>query len=617
MKQPTHNMTFKNLLILTLVLAILACTPEDNDDLDGDMDVESAFENELDGDLTEDENLPDGDKDINEIDSVDTDTVETDSVTDGDIAEIDTSDVDISDVDINDVDNSADGDFEDVEVDMSTDGDYENDESDTAVDGDEELMEDDTQEAEAEEAEEPLLSCNFSYETDFVYDSPESRTASNNFVPAENRSAKAPYTIAHMEPAPEGYYTKSRGNKNLDDLELPTYSDDLPLFERAVAWETNTRCFELPDGPELLTEAEAFDLYVRIVSETLWQQVNQTPGFKTVIGLRGAYPGTFEWHGNLPDRFNDTMALLWVDANGNKHLREFPLNTDTGWHNFGTNSSSSLRANRHYNHKNGTHRGYSALPMYTQLTNRLYPVRDDSNANGYWDSDRNGWLPLYTANDYDRHGNGHNIHMGSVNAPLGTAPVDYWSAGCQVIPGMENWLEFIDHAWTTEEALVDYFLIDARDIAPSVFEPCQQQTGSHACPFRIQSLPFVHHGNTALSNEDMHDYYNCSPENESGTEVVYVINIADVKMEEDPQGDYVYEATANIAVSVEVEDEELYDPDIHILSGDDQDACRASAHKSLVHELPPGRFLIVVDTWVNENNQELPGPYTLTVDYAD
>ena len=223
-------------------------------------------------------------------------------------------------------------------------------------------------------------------------------------------------------------------------------------------------------------------LWTRIVEETLWYTLDDAPGKRSVVLIRGAYPGTFQWHGNEPNRFNDTIVLLWRDADGLPHVREYPVNTDTGARDFGYHSSSSLRPNRHYPYTNDRHRSYNALRMGLAS----YPVRDDTNNNGHWDGDRNGWLDGGPA-DHDRNGSGHNIHMGSVEGDLGEISVNAWSAGCQVIPGTDNWTEFIRHAWTFLGDRVDAYLIDARDIAPSTWTPCETDEGTHACP--IPSRP--------------------------------------------------------------------------------------------------------------------------------
>ena len=320
-------------------------------------------------------------------------------------------------------------------------------------------------------------SCGFDYDETFVYDEPPADRAPPPPppVPAAQLSAigpqlLAPTTVVHAEPAPVGFRTLANPGGTLaapSPILLPGYSDTQPLFQRAAAWTTPTRCYETPLGAQWFTEPEAFSLYQAIAEQTTGAAMDVTPQRRNVVGVRGAYPGRLLAHDNLPDRFNDTLVLLWVDGEGTPHVREFAANTDTGAHDFGVDASSSLMPNQRYPYVNGTHRGYSAL----QIDLRDYPVRDDTNHNGHFDSDRNGWLPPKSGVDHDRLGNAHNIHMGSVEPPLGQAAVDSWSAGCQVIPGMASWTEFIHSAWTGTGDKVDYFLVDGRDIDPLVWLP--------------------------------------------------------------------------------------------------------------------------------------------------
>jgi hypothetical protein len=398
--------------------------------------------------------------------------------------------------------------------------------------------------------------------------------------------------VAQVEPLPPYTYTLPALDLLDADLVMPAYEDDMPLFERAVAWSETHRCYELPRGTAWLTEDEAYDMYRAIAEATTGVAMDTTPGVRSVVGLRGAYPGTFAWHGNLPDRFNDTLVLVWIDLEGTKHVREWPVNTDVGARDFGPDSSSSLRPNRRYRYSNDWHRIYNAL----HIAESSYRVRDDTNNNGHWDSDRNGWLPPTSVRDYDRNGSGHNIHMGSVDGPLGTAVVGAWSAGCQVIPGMANWTEFITTAWTLMGDPVDYFLVDVRDIPAEAWHPCTPD-GSHGCPYRIDAFPFSHTDDTSASATSMFDLYNCSDLDQGGAEVVYVFTI---------------DASGTLEVSVDCEDP-LVDIDIHLLDGDDPDACLERAHWSFTHDITPGRYFIVADTYVDAGTP-LAGPYTLSVD---
>ncbi len=425
--------------------------------------------------------------------------------------------------------------------------------------------------------------CDFGYAEMFG-----ERSGSPYTSPAHSRFEDG--TVAHAEPPPPFTYTTS--TRDGRDLVMPGYTDDMPLFDRALEWMEDWRCFELPDGDTWMTEAEAFDLYREIAETTTGVPFEEGPNKRTVVGIRGAYPGTFAWHGNTPDVFNDTLVLLWEDGGGAKYVREFHAHTDVGARDFGYESSSSLRPNRRYWYSNGWHSDYNAL----RIGEWGYRVRDDTNNNGHWDSDRNGWLPPVGEDDYDRTGSGHNIHLASVDGPLGDATVGSWSAGCQTIPGIANWTEFILAAWTEEGDYVQYFLVDARDIAPEVWEPCTPD-GTHECPYPIDPLGDEVSGDTTQVTTSEFDLYSCSTADESGPEVVYVFTL-------DEPG----------TLHVEVDcDDPVVDVDIHLLDGDDPDACLARGHWDFDYDITEGRYFIVADTYV-EDGEVLAGEYTVTVE---
>jgi hypothetical protein len=376
---------------------------------------------------------------------------------------------------------------------------------------------------------------------------------------------------------------------------MPSLNDDMPLFERAEDWSA-PRCYEVQPGEgALLTEEQAYERYARLVLSTLWRRLDERPERRTVIGVRGAYPGMSTWHHNTPNYYNDTLALLWRDAEGQPHVLEFPVTTEMGIYDFGADSSSALRPNRHYPYVNGWHKDYNAL----RINLPSYPVRDDTNNNGHWDSDRNGWLEGPEEGlDYDRLGTAHNIHGAAAAAPLERAEVNITSAGCQVVPGALNWERFITQAWTGLGDEVDYYLIDARDIPHSFFEPCAREDGSHACPYSVTSFPYSASDNTALSEERLFDRYSCDDANEGGAERVYVLNLP-------AQG--VLKASVSASEGV--------DPDLHLLEGDEARACYARGHEMIERELPAGRYVLIVDTWVNSSGEELAGPYELFVEW--
>ena len=449
------------------------------------------------------------------------------------------------------------------------------------------------------EPEPPAVDCGFDYALQFGHEksaapgsASERATAPEQVTAPRGPMAIDPgpvVAVAHPEPAPP-YLWRAEPWLTLDGVTLPGYTDNMPLFARATSWDDKARCYETPDGGKLLSEAEAYELYIRMAEQTTGVAVDRSEGHRSVVGIRGAYPGTFQWHGNRPNQFNDTLVLLYRE-NGKAHVREYPVNTDTGAVFFGYESASSLRPNRHYRYINGWHRKYNA----PQMAEWGYRVADDSNGNGHWDRDRNGWLSG-GALDYERKGTAHNIHMASVNGPLGEAKVKNWSAGCQVIPGMANWLQFIEQAWTGKGDGIDYFLLDARDLDARTWSSCQAD-GSHACPFRIESFPFVTQGNTQTTGQSSFDSYNCSDANEAGPELVYAFTVAEVGK-----------------LQVEVDCPDGVDIDIHLLDGDDPNACLARDHTNFGYDLSPGRYLIVADSFVDDGTA-LAGGFELRVNF--
>jgi hypothetical protein len=329
-------------------------------------------------------------------------------------------------------------------------------------------------------------------------------------------------------------------------------------------------------------------MYRDIAERTTGVPLDAAVGARTVVGIRGAYPGSFLWHGNRPDLFNDTLVLLWKDNARKKNVREFPANTDVGVYHFESSPSSSLTPNRRYYYVNGWH----GVPPYNalQIAETDYRVRNDTNGNGHWDDDRNGWLPP-DGEDYFREGSGHHIHVGAVDGPLAAARVDFWSSGCQLIPGMANWRAFIEQAWTGEGDEVSYFLVDARDIPSTVWSPCTPD-GSRGCPFEI-TLPARIEGDTREASESVFHGYNCSTADESGPELLYVFTA-------DRAG------TLNAAVDCEPQ----VDIDIHLLSGADENACLARGHTSFAYDLTPGRYLMAADTYC-DGKAQLAGRFTL------
>lgn len=457
------------------------------------------------------------------------------------------------------------------------------DTADTADTGPE--VDDDTGAGELDAERLPSGSCGFDYAERFAEGPPAPPVAPRGPHRVQELAPGHTGQIAYGEPLPpRAGATRSAGP------DLPGYDDDMPLFDRAYGW-AGTRCFELPGAAVWIDEAEAYDLYRRIAERTTGVPMDTTRGVRTVVGVRGAFPGTFTWNGNTPDRFDDTLVLLWRDDDG-KHVLELPVNTDTGAHDFGDESSSSLRANRRYHHEGGKHRGaYDALT----IAEWGYHTIDDTNGNGHVDSDRNGWLPPHTGDDYERVGGGHNIHVASVDGPLEAARVENWSAGCQTIPGMANWAAFIDAAWTGTGEPTSYFLVDARDIDPDAFGPACTPDGTGGCAFWIEGFPFTDARSTDDAPSSAYDVYNCSAADESGPEWVYRFTLDEA-------------ATLRVAVDAAAG----VDVDVHLLDAADPDACLVRDDTDFVTDVEPGRYFLVADTYV-AGAEVLAGEFELVV----
>ncbi len=122
--------------------------------------------------------------------------------------------------------------------------------------------------------------------------------------------------------------------------------------------------------------------------------------------------------------------------------------------------------------------------------------------------------------------------------------------------------------------------------------------GTAAEPFVIDRAPFVDLGDTRTGGESRIDRYSgCSaPQDESGRERYYVLTLTEARR-----------------LRISVHSRAGADVDVHLLRGSpDPSACVARDHKTLTQTLPPGRYFIVLDTFVSRG-APLAGEYVLTV----
>ncbi len=125
------------------------------------------------------------------------------------------------------------------------------------------------------------------------------------------------------------------------------------------------------------------------------------------------------------------------------------------------------------------------------------------------------------------------------------------------------------------------------------------QPGDRFDPIRIDRFPFQDARDLREGPSNYFDYYACDPDvAEYGPEWVYQVDLCTPGR-----------LTAHVG---EYPDS---DPDLHLLSGLTEADCFARDHTDLDVELEPGRYYLVVDTWVNGRDVAQAGPYELQVDF--
>lgn len=152
--------------------------------------------------------------------------------------------------------------------------------------------------------------------------------------------------------------------------------------------------------------------------------------------------------------------------------------------------------------------------------------------------------------------------------------------------------------WVIDSAGMYPELWDGLEDALAV-EP-QLPLGHRGNPIRISTFPFHDERDTSQGPSNYFNYYSClSTLPEYGREWVYRVDVCQPGI-----------------LAAHVPEYATVDPDLHLLSGPDQDACLERAHLDLTATLTPGDYLLTVDTWVDGDGVELEGPYTLDVTFT-
>jgi len=124
--------------------------------------------------------------------------------------------------------------------------------------------------------------------------------------------------------------------------------------------------------------------------------------------------------------------------------------------------------------------------------------------------------------------------------------------------------------------------------------------GSRDQPLVIDGFPFSASGDTSSEGYRYFNYYSCSPDTaEYGRELVYRFDVCQP-------------GSLTAAVTPEAD----VDVDVHLLDGLLESACLARDNTEIVQDLSPGRYYVVVDTFVNSQGVEQEGPFSLAADFA-
>jgi MYXO-CTERM domain-containing protein len=137
-------------------------------------------------------------------------------------------------------------------------------------------------------------------------------------------------------------------------------------------------------------------------------------------------------------------------------------------------------------------------------------------------------------------------------------------------------------------------LADALSVEPTLPQ------GHRGNPIPVATFPFHDERDTAQGPSNYFNFYSCLPTlPEYGREWVYRIDVCQPGI-----------------LAAHVPEYPTADPDLHLLSGPDQDACLARAHLDLTATIAPGDYLLTVDTWVDGDGVELEGPYALDITFT-
>lgn len=155
-----------------------------------------------------------------------------------------------------------------------------------------------------------------------------------------------------------------------------------------------------------------------------------------------------------PNKFNDLLVVFYKDTKGTWIINQYKLTTDPGsyWLLNPLNVEGTfimLEGQYIDSHTIGLHKGYPALVQCGKLK-------------GYRDKDKDNVLDLDPNAIKEIGLSGVNIH----HAGEDSVQVDKWSAGCQVLAKMKDWIKFFMTVTTFKkvQSKFTYTLINERDL---------------------------------------------------------------------------------------------------------------------------------------------------------
>lgn len=174
------------------------------------------------------------------------------------------------------------------------------------------------------------------------------------------------------------------------------------------------------------------------------------PGQRNIIGLRGFQDGKL--NKNERDKYNDTIAVMWVDDKGNPHFEEYVGSVDPGKTTTKNPAGMPHLMDGQYDYDMGKHHG-ETTGTHDALVDKRSHVWRDKNNNGERD-----------AGDKEQTGDfGINIHAGGRGESVGRN-----SKGCQVIKGGwegKQWKSFMQSMKDDPDGKFKYTLIDGSRLA--------------------------------------------------------------------------------------------------------------------------------------------------------